>query len=1174
MNYKKIIIFSILFICLNVEVINSTSIEKPSRAPSSMTTMQLSRYPTKYPTCEPSHYPTNTPTNEQSILPTTYPSLDSSSIQSTISSIFTTMLPSFKPTKIPTSKSPYCRTTTSIYPSIIPSFIPTSLPSLNPSASPTMCPSSVPSITPSMIPTTGPSHSSSINPSVTPSFIPFPFPSYDPSPNPSMTPTLFPTSYPSRIPSPSPTSISTILPSSPPSSRPSYTPTVFRTVDSSINPTSTPTALPSSDPSCISSSSYPTVDSTFTAIRKPSKLSTSKPSCKKTNMPSIILSFKPTNDPTNEPTIDPTSLFSIIPSADSSVQHSIDPTVDPSIVYTSHPIIQSSEKPSAKNTLKPTVQKSIVPSVKQIKWPTILPSMFLSIVPTSDPSIFPTILTSIFPSSLPTTVQSVVLSFVPRTLVTSILSSSPSINPLVTLSMLHSLRSSSYPTIFPTSLPITVLSAAPTFFPSVLSTSIPSSSSNFIFPSSIRTTNKPSLFASSSLLPSVTPSLKRTKEPTVLSTTFDPTVDPTTTSTTLFPSIAITIIPSSIPTSESTASPTVTQSINDPKHLYNTHVMINTQQSLVLYGSILMSHNYNSTIYWSVDDSSIHLNSLTMSSIASSSSSYYPVNLVFPPKSLPSGITLKFTLTSIYNNNHHTISSSILIIINNNPRSGSLFVTPSHGYSFIDYFTFQAIDWIDNDLPLTYSFYYSTGGIEENNNDNNQNNNNNNNNNIELIIQSRSELMKATSMLPPGLNNNYSIQCKVKVFDNYDAYSSSTFQQVHVFLPIGYHKIDRLIEDYSRLIMKTKVSSTTLIQLLAISSSTLNHIDCNYSPNCNDFHRYSCHNTKNTCSSCKSMNSIGIDGDSNTMCYNNNVQYDDVTVQDDMIDSMTNRSNNIVCGNDFDCYDWENCDLISHQCIIIQKECQQDCSSNGICIYFDKFSSKIITSCLYNNKNCYSKCKCYDGWDGDNCDISVKDLESRRYLRDSLLQLFNDIYDNNSNYNNNDHDDYDDGNNYSYNNEISVEELIKILYTLSLKTDEMFIDTYYNVSTIITSILNIYYNINYNFNIDDIHIFDLLLSIINDHITARIDNTILQDFNDEFNHLFYKSIRENLNIISQLILKNMVVLQYNYEIIKTNVRSIYIDQISNHSYFITTSCPITKWEKYIYISHHHHTYLL
>ena len=348
--------------------------------------------------------------------------------------------------------------------------------------------------------------------------------------------------------------------------------------------------------------------------------------------------------------------------------------------------------------------------------------------------------------------------------------------------------------------------------------------------------------------------------------------------------------------------------------------MINTQQSLVLYGSILMSHNYTSTIYWSVDDSSIHLNSLTMSSIASSSSSYYPVNLVFPPKSLPSGITLKFTLTSIYNNNHHTISSSILIIINNNPRSGSLFVTPSHGYSFIDYFTFQAIDWIDNDLPLTYSFYYSTGGIEENNNDNNNNNNNNNdNNNIELIIQSRSELMKATSMLPPGLNNNYSIQCKVKVFDNYDAYSSSTFQQVHVFLPIGYHKIDRLIEDCSRLIMKTKVSSTTLIQLLAISSSTLNHIDCNYSPNCNDFHRYSCHNTKNTCSSCKSMNSIGIDGDSNTMCYNNNVQYDDVTVQDDMIDSMTNRSNNIVCGNDFDCYDWENCDLISHQCIIIQK---------------------------------------------------------------------------------------------------------------------------------------------------------------------------------------------------------------------------------------------------------------
>lgn len=46
----------------------------------------------------------------------------------------------------------------------------------------------------------------------------------------------------------------------------------------------------------------------------------------------------------------------------------------------------------------------------------------------------------------------------------------------------------------------------------------------------------------------------------------------------------------------------------------------------------------------------------------------------------------------------------------------------------------------------------------------------------------------------------------------------------------------------------------------------------------------------------------------------------------------------------------------------------------------------------------------------------------------------------------------------------------------------------------------------------------------------------------------------------------MVVLQYNYEIIKSNVRSIFIDQISNHTYFITASCPITKWEQYIFKS--------
>ncbi|GMF31755.1 unnamed protein product [Phytophthora fragariaefolia] len=75
---------------------------------------------------------------------------------------------------------------------------------------------------------------------------------------------------------------------------------------------------------------------------------------------------------------------------------------------------------------------------------------------------------------------------------------------------------------------------------------------------------------------------------------------------------------------------------------------------------------------------------------------------------LTPGVSYKFQL-NVTDSSGQIGSATITVVANSPPSSGSLTVTPSVGYALEDKFTVLASDWVDEDLPLKYTFKYIKG---------------------------------------------------------------------------------------------------------------------------------------------------------------------------------------------------------------------------------------------------------------------------------------------------------------------------------------------------------------------------------------------------------------------------------------------------------------------------------
>ncbi|KAK1935400.1 Sperm receptor for egg jelly [Phytophthora citrophthora] len=75
---------------------------------------------------------------------------------------------------------------------------------------------------------------------------------------------------------------------------------------------------------------------------------------------------------------------------------------------------------------------------------------------------------------------------------------------------------------------------------------------------------------------------------------------------------------------------------------------------------------------------------------------------------LTPGVSYKFQLNAT-DSSGQTGSATLTVVANSPPSSGSLSVTPSIGYALEDKFSVLASDWVDEDLPLKYTFKYIKG---------------------------------------------------------------------------------------------------------------------------------------------------------------------------------------------------------------------------------------------------------------------------------------------------------------------------------------------------------------------------------------------------------------------------------------------------------------------------------
>ncbi|KAE9033449.1 hypothetical protein PR002_g8666 [Phytophthora rubi] len=88
-----------------------------------------------------------------------------------------------------------------------------------------------------------------------------------------------------------------------------------------------------------------------------------------------------------------------------------------------------------------------------------------------------------------------------------------------------------------------------------------------------------------------------------------------------------------------------------------------------------------------------------------------PVNrttMLLNGEKLTPGVSYKFQLNAT-DSSGQMGSATIAVVANSPPSSGSLSVTPSLGYALEDKFSLLASDWVDEDLPLKYTFKYIKG---------------------------------------------------------------------------------------------------------------------------------------------------------------------------------------------------------------------------------------------------------------------------------------------------------------------------------------------------------------------------------------------------------------------------------------------------------------------------------
>mmetsp|Transcript_13963 Transcript_13963/g.18226 ORF Transcript_13963/g.18226 Transcript_13963/m.18226 type:complete len:2934 (-) Transcript_13963:266-9067(-) len=347
--------------------------------------------------------------------------------------------------------------------------------------------------------------------------------------------------------------------------------------------------------------------------------------------------------------------------------------------------------------------------------------------------------------------------------------------------------------------------------------------------------------------------------------------------------------------------------------------------------------------------------------------------------------TYKFELSALYTDTYCggagcslasiTSISTIEVIVNAGPVGGSFTSFPQEGEALITAFDLLALNWADEDLPLSYSFYYWQPPLL---------------NEVKVILRDAQMLNRLdNTILPQGESYNDTLLVGCNVYDNLGARSlketvvsvRSPALNISDLAEIAMDQMEKalILLDYDQVYgsvisVASLMTSTDCSELSASYCASLNRKDCGEDTE------------DNTCGACVPGAAEYAGGAScffisSEACLNGELDAASETDVDCGGECKPCGAGK-ACVEHADCFS-ESC--IDGVCQVLNKVCPGNCNAAGACSFQD-INGNPVQVCDLQNSFCEAVCLCGEGFYGQDCSLTDGEVEDLQELQEIMLE--------------------------------------------------------------------------------------------------------------------------------------------------------------------------------------------
>lgn len=393
----------------------------------------------------------------------------------------------------------------------------------------------------------------------------------------------------------------------------------------------------------------------------------------------------------------------------------------------------------------------------------------------------------------------------------------------------------------------------------------------------------------------------------------------------------------------------------------STVLRINSYQRVKMSGKVSMVSS--GQIYWTLTDPIVQLESIALTStkwtVSAAGLSAQSFDLVVRPGLITNRAGFTFRLNCVLSTGQSS-SAALTFAVNSAPVGGVIAVDPVSGKSMTTMFSLLTSKWNDDDLPLSFELGYVDTSTK-----------------MEVVLQEMSSKNLISTLLPPGRDvpEDSMLVILARAIDVFLAGSTVSSVVVVENVQMSARNLSAII-DYSL----ASGGSLDTRTLFTIVTSAMNSVDCtSILVNCSALNREACGKVANTCGECVS-GYIGVLGPDNSKCF----------IFEDSLNLNSRRllSQDTFCRLDADCVSYDShMSLVcsNGRCRVPMKNCFQNCSNRGQCIFRDSRSYVPLPECLQSDLYCEAFCECDSFYSGKACDISSVEFVERQSVREKML---------------------------------------------------------------------------------------------------------------------------------------------------------------------------------------------